>query len=231
MNERDALFLCNRVRYHTGIFDRSLLRDGFSTDMGEADRDALSAINDTLRLLFMTGQFVCRFTLELTADTSEYTKDPDMGLVKAIWYQDKPLEHTSMLNLNSESKMWLTQASSTPSKFYTDIPDVIGLYPAPDETDDADDPSLVILAEVVADDLEEPDDVPTRLPSAYHEGVAIGASILVLSSLGMNTEKIEVLGPMWKKYLDAVQANAQRGEYASTDQLLPFDYRKRNRRP
>lgn len=231
MAQRDAQYLCDRVRFHTGLYDRSLLRDGFSSDRGEADRDILSALNDTIRLSAMTGQFVCRFTLEVTEDVYEYTKDPDMGLIKEILYQGVPLKPRSIQEKDQYNRSWQVTPvqTGTPTEYYHDIPDVLWLWPIPDTTDTAGDPSLSILAETVADDLEEPDDVPSRIPSSYHEGLAYGAAILILSSMGEVEGRIANLAPVWSKYLSKMQEQAQRGEYGATDQIVPLAYRRRQR--
>jgi hypothetical protein len=227
--ERSAQYLCDRVRFHAGIYDRSLLRDGFSTDRGEADRDILSALNDTVRLACMTGQFVCEFTLEVEEDVSEYTKDPDIGLIKLIAYDDVPLKRVSLIEKDDRQRYWRTQGSGNPSEYSTDMPDVIKLFPTPDTTDEVGEPSLVILAETIADDLALPSDTPSRTPAVYHEGYAYGAAILVLSSLGDQGERIANLAPVWNKYLAKMQEQAQRAEYGATDQIATFNYRKRGR--
>lgn len=231
MSQRDAQYLCDRTRFHTGLFDRSLLRDGFDADRGEADRDILSALNDVIRLSAMTGQFVCEFTLEITEDVYEYTKDPDMGLIKEVLYNGVPLKRGSVEYRNNYQKAWQQTPVQTgdPTEYISDIPDVIWLFPIPDTTDTAGEPSLVILAETVADDLSEPDDVPSRIPAVYHEGLAYGAAILILSSMGGDEARIATLTPIWNKYLSKMQEQAQRSDYGAIDQIAPLSYRRRQR--
>jgi hypothetical protein len=231
MSQRTALYLADRVRFHTGIFDRSLLRDGFLSDRGEADRDILSALNDTIRLSAFTGQFVCEFTLEVTEDTYEYAKDPDMGLIKEVLFQGVPMKRRSLENKNNYQRAWQQTPvqTGTPNEYISDIPDVLWLFPIPDTTDDAGEPSVVILAETVGDDLSEPDDVPARIPSMYHEGLAYGAAVLILSSMGDVSGRIETLTPVWNRYLAKMQEQAQRQDYGAVDQIVPESYRRRQR--
>lgn len=227
MASRTAQYMCDRVRFHTGLYDRSILRDGFDEDEGQADRDILSALNDALRLAHMTGQFVCEFRIEVTEDQSIYPKQEDMGLIKSICYQEVPLTHNSIQAMEGFSRRtWRSQATGTPTEYFLDIPDYIGLFPTPDTTDDTGSPSLLVLAEVVAEDLVDPTDTPSRMPSGFHEGLVYCASILVCNSFGGMQDKIQNLQPYMDKYMLALQSNAQHGEFAETGQIIPHNYRK-----
>lgn len=222
---RDAQYLCNRTRFHVGVYDKALLRDGFSTDAGEADRDILTALNECITELIFTGQYKCKFALALQSGVREYRLDPGIGTILRATYSGLPLKSTHITTLDRFVPGWEkpTVDNDTPREFYTDIPDVVGFYPCPKYSDPASAPGFEFIAEALTDDLVNPTDVPQRLPSQFHDFLPHGAAYRILVSLGgdENMAKAEAHKATWMETVKRVQDQANHSVQDEDSQFSP----------
>ncbi len=223
---RDATYLVNRTRFHTGIYDKALLRDGFSSDEGEADRDILTSLNECITELIFTGQFKCKFSLALQSGVREYRLDPGIGTILRATYSGLPLKSTHVTPLDRFQPGWEITANNpfgTPMEFYTDIPDVVGVNPIPRFSDPTDAPGFEFWAEALVADLVLPGDIPERLPSQFHVFIPHGAAAKILISLGGsdNLEKAKAHLDMWNETMKRVQDQANHSVQDESAQFSP----------
>jgi len=235
---RTALELCELVRSDTGIYDRSRLRNGFSADEGKADRAILPLLNEGLAIALGTGYAKCRLLQPTEADEREYPINYRQGSVTYVAWRGKILPTKRIGEIKSLYPDFLTQSSAPqPMYYYSDIPDKIGLFPAPNVTDvisdppeDTDDPpSLEILAEVAQPDLVVETDTPSRLIVKFHDRCRYYASwricVAMLGADGIDTEaftfKATDAAAQWKSFLSDLQAWAQAPEEGTVAQVRP----------
>lgn len=227
MGGQTAKYIVDRIRSRVGMFDRTKLRDGFSTDDGQADIDILSFLNDGINELLMTGYHKCRFSLPVVSGTAEYAFDAGIAEVLIATYQGVELEKTRLTTLYRNQNLPLT-ASGKPTKWYNDIPDTIGLYPTPDTTDTGEN-SLEIIAESLATTLALPTDVPDRLPAVFHPRLMYGPAYQILLALGgsdpSTMAKIENYQQKWGKLTLDVEAMANNRQQDEVYQMAPDEYR------
>ena len=229
---RDAAYLVQQTRQWVGVYDRSLLRNGFEDDLGMADLDCITALNWAIKQLLPTGQIKCYFSLPVTADEARYELDPAIGIVVVATWTDaegevKPLAKTRITSLDMRYPGWRNAEPGIPVVYHTDVPDVIELIPAPDTTDTGSNKSLVLLAEAISDDLALPTDVPSRLPVQFHEDLCIGAAMRICFSMTgeneMMMQKYLELKALWGEVLLRVQHNANNREQDESYQMAPRD--------
>lgn len=231
---RNAQYLCDRIRFYTGVNDRKLLRDGFDDDRGESPNSILPSINEAIRQMINTGVFKCHFSLPVAADVQEYQLDAAIGAIELVTFNSKEIKMTDQPTLFRTRPGWNTQTASTPTEYYNDVSDIIGLFPIPSLSY-----TLDILAEATADDLVLPDDTISRLPIQFHEDAAIGGAIDILTSMGdpVSMEKIAILLPRWddpqnpfsRGALQRIQSFAQKRQIGQVAQFTPREYRRRPR--
>lgn len=229
---RNALALCTQTRQWVGVYDRSVLRNGFADDLGMADLDCITALNWAIKQLLPTGQIKCYFTLPVVANQSQYELDTAIGtVVVATWTdsdgQIKPLAKTKITSLDMKYPGWRNAEPGIPVAWHTDVPDVIELIPAPDASDAEDAPSLTLLAEAISNDLALPTDIPSRLPVQFHEDLCIGAAMRICFSMtGDNPimmQKYLELKALWAEVILRVQQNANNREQDESYQMAPRD--------
>lgn len=247
---RTALYLCDRVRAAVGTigtdfnaFERDQLRNGFVGDLGEADLAILPALNEAIQKLLKTGQYKCRFSIGVPAGVAgmvtEINLSPEIGAIEYVKYAGVSLRKVALTSLDARYSGWVNRPLGIPRNYYNDVPDVIGLYPAPLLGDAAGVYSLEILAEALAGDLVLETDVPARLPAQFHEDLVIWAAISLLRSIDGGSEassrKIADLRRDWdgkdnsQSVIARVQALAQHRAIDETSQLAPFEYRGAHR--
>ena len=256
---RTAQYLCDRVRERVGkigdfnAHDRGKLRDGFLGDEGTADIAILPALNDALGQLLKTGDYKCRFSIGLPAAVvgvpTEIRKDPAIGAIELVTYQNCPLQKVSLLDLVGRYPRGWAGATNPayqfgrPRCYYNDIPDKIGIFPSPMIADTPPNPdgtggtySLVILAESLADDLLLPTDFPARLDSQFHDDLVVWAAFQILDSVGQGSGAAMARAQMLRRDWDGannsqsviarVQALAQHRDLNEVQQLRPREYRR-----
>lgn len=213
----------SRTRFHTGVFDRALLRDGFSTDEGEADRAILPTLNECITELIFTGQYKCKFSLALRSGVREYRLDPGIGTILRATYSGMPLKKTSMTTLDRWAPGWErpTGEHGIPRELYTDIPDVVGFYPLPNISDPSGTYGFEFIAEALTDDLTYPTDVPQRLPSMFHDFLPHGAAAKILVSLG-DTESLAKAQEHKDKWAAAVKLVRDQANHSFEDESVQF---------
>lgn len=237
---RNTSYLCAEARNWTGIYDRSLLRDGFEQDKGQSPLAIVPALNWAITKLLLTGQYKCYFTLPLTEDQSQYELDTAIGRIVVTTYTtdpatdpiQTPMKKTRITTLDTIRPGWRNADSGIPVAYHTDVPDIIEVWPKPNVTDATGYPSLTILAEATSSDLVHPDDVPQRLPVQFHEGLAIGAAMRICfarsreepAMLARYTE----LKTLWATEVANVQSDANNREQDESSQMMVNDtYRNR----
>lgn len=231
---RTAEYLCDRARFYVGENDPKRLRNGFDDDRGESPNSILPSLNEAVRQMISCGVFKCTFSLTTTAETQEYPLDSSMGQIETVTFNNKALTLTDQPTLFRTKPGWNTQNSGTPTQYYNDVSDILGLFPMPSSA-----LTLKILAEATAEDLVLPTDYITRLPVQFHEDASIGAAIDILTSMGdqVSLSKIAILMPRWNNpddpnmpgALQKIQAFAQKRQIGQVGQFSPREYRRRPR--
>lgn len=232
---RTAQYLATETRQWAGVYDRSILRDGFEQDKGMADLAIVPALNWAITQLLLTGQYKCYFSLALTENQSQYELDTAIGRIVVATYTTDPetdpvvtvLTKTKITSLDNRRPGWRNSDAGIPVAYHTDVPDIIEVWPAPNVTDDAAYPALTILAEATTSDLVLPTDVPQRLPQQFHDSLAIGAAMRICFAMsrieGAMLERYSVLAGMWTKAIADVQSDANNREQDETAQMLVND--------
>lgn len=239
-SSRNAQYLCNETRNWTGIYDRSILRDGFEQDKGQSPLAIIPALNWAISELLLTGQYKCYFSLALTEDVSQYELDSAIGRIVVATYTtdpetdpvETPLAKTRITSMDTKRPGWRNADAGIPVAYHTDVPDVIALWPKPNVTDDASYPSLTLLAEATVSDLVLPTDYPLRLPVQFHEGLSIGAAMRICFARsreeGGMLARYEHLSLLWNKVVMNVQSDANNREQDESAQMSVNDTYRNN---
>lgn len=238
MSARNAQQLVDSVRAQVGVYDNTLLRDGFDNDdLGEADHAILKHLNIYLRALIPTGYVKCTFTQVLTPSLSTYTIDSEIGNIESVVYFDTfksgvPLKQTDATSLDRKFQMWRSVPAGVPRDWYANPPRTFGLYPAPSVSG----AYVQVVAETTADDLVDQTDVPVDLFNGYHDEVGFGTALQIC--MAMSADLIKQMGAeafaIKMKYLTGrderlqswVQQLAQQRGQNETKQITPFERRQ-----
>jgi len=223
--------LVDITRDYVGIYDQIVLRDGFSTDDGEADIAILPFINQSTAMWLMTGFVKCQFYMSAVAGKSKYKLPQGCGSISYIRYAGTRLEKKTMAWLDRNRQGWLSAASGTPSIYATDISDFIVVYPSPLTSDAlvSGSESFEMLAVATLDDLVDAGDVLTRIPVEFHGALAVDAAGRVLRAMG-NGAKADTLPLDAKMAYESIQALAQHRQIGETTQIEVLDYHDQYRR-
>lgn len=185
--ERSAAYLVSLTRDIMGERgSHSIYRDGFDTDTDyDESISILVALNTRQREASETGYYKCFFSFNMTAlngseRNDRYAKDTRSGRIRELVITDEsgdyyPLKETSIGDLNTNHTRYRNQVSGRPTEYYVDG-DIIGFNKAPDYAY-----TVTYLAETVAPDMVNPTDTPHKLPVRFHEMLAYGAAIDLLS--------------------------------------------------
>lgn len=198
LEERSASYLVSLLRNLIGHRSgQTPYRDGFASDIAfnKQSVNLLMAINDRQRQLSETGYFKCYFTFTTTAAETDdrhdiYPLDTRIHRVRSVTLTTTsgkvvPLEETSVPELDLLSPQHRNRSSAQPTEYWLDG-DMIGFNFAP-----AAEYTITILAETVAPDLVLESDVPQKLPVRFHEMLAYGAAVDILTP---KTPSGEVVG-------------------------------------
>lgn len=225
-----AQSLVELVRSDTGIYDRAKARDGFDSDYGTAPRSILKMINEGLTDALGTGYRRCRFFIPVVANQREYEIDYWMGNIVYVAFNGVRVDPATMGSLMTQYPTMLTDtATSTPTNYYSTRPNMIGLYPAPLDSDIAPAKAIEIMADDVAADMTETSDSPSRLPVQFQSRCRFYASGLLCASVagesGYDLEtyltKSRLYQAKWSEFKDALQSWASAPELSTVFQVTP----------
>lgn len=239
MAARTCEELVNLTRERIGVWDRSALRDGFDADdLGTADHAIRPHLSAYYRSLIPTGFVKCEFSQSVVAGSGEYTLDSRIGTVIWATFSGVPLAKRRGTELDAMTRgRWRTRAPGVPRVYTNDLPRQIRLVPPPLLSDASGVASLVLLAETEPGELVGRGDVPLDLFNGYHDELAAGAGVRVLTAMlgdprlpadlrAAVPAKVELLRPDARRLEEWVQALAQAREEGEVRQMRPLESRE-----